>query len=399
MVSTPSATETSQPPQPVNMTVSSIKNILLYYPPNNRSIAIETICKTVIESGHRIFVLTLSEPGALHEVLENLGITAVGFYQPRKPSWKFYLAHARYLVHFCRQNKIDVIWSHFPEANVIAMIAQRFVRARVFVFRHHDESAFYAQYGNRFGMVRNPSEIRIDKIINRFARRIVVLSEHVKHTMITYEKCKPGKIIVCPLIYNFSMYPKPEPERTRQIREQFPCRLLLIMVSRMIESKQHLPVFEIMKQLVDEGLSVKMIVMDEGPLRPRLEQFIQDNKLENHIVMPGYSTELMNYMGAADMLMHPSLTEASSNVVKEMGNLEKAVAVCEGVGDFDDYIKAGINGFVMSRSNLKPTIEQAIREAYAHPERLTGMGKNLKREVIALFSDSAANRARYLQLT
>jgi glycosyltransferase involved in cell wall biosynthesis len=350
------------------------------------------------ESGHQINVLTLSERGPLHETLEAMGISTFAYPQPRKPSWKFYFRHTRHLVRFCRKKKIDTIWSHFPEANVIAMIVQRWVRAKVFVFRHHDESAFYALYGRKFGMARNPGEIRIDKVINRFAKNIVVLSQHVKNTIMVYEHCNEKKIIVCPLIYDFSRYPKPDAATVTNIREQMSCHLLLIMVSRMIESKQHLPVFETMQKLIAEGLSIKMIVMDDGTLRPALEKFIYDHGLTRDIIMPGYSTDLINYMAASDLLMHPSLTEASSNVVKEMGFMEKPVAVCEGVGDFDDYIRPGFNSYTMSRDDLKPSIERAIRKAYEEKNQLPEMGKKLKADVLNLFSDSNTNRQRYLEL-
>lgn len=374
------------------------KRILLYYPPNTRSIAIETICKAVGDAGHTIQLLTLSPRGAIHSELEQYGIKTAACDIPRKPSWRFYWRHIRTLVRHCRREKIDVIWSHFPEANVMALIARRLVRARVFVFRHHDESTFYALYGNKFGMVRHPGEIRIDKLINRFAPHIVVLSAHVRKTLITYEHCKPEKIIVCPLIYDFSRYPQPDPQRVAAIRQALPCKLLLVMVSRMIESKQHRPVIDVLRKLIDEGLSVRLIIMDDGPLRGRLEEQIRELKLEDVVLMPGYSTELINYMAAADLLMHPSLTEASSNVVKEMGHLGKTVAVCEAVGDFDDYVEAGVNGFIMSRDDLQPSIEKAIRDAYARPEQLPVMGGELKKRVYALFSDSPDNRKRYLKL-
>lgn len=374
------------------------KNILLFYPPNSRSIAIETICKAMKAAGHSMIVLTLSARGAIHEELEKAGIETAACDFPRKPSWKFYWLHIRHLLRFCRQRKIDTIWSHFPEANVISLIVQRFVRAKVFVWRHHDETTFYARYGKQFGMVRHPGEIRIDKIINRFARHIVVLSTHVRQTMLTYEACAEKKILVCPLIYDFSLYPRPDAEKLAAIREQLPCELLLIMVSRMIVSKQHQPVFEVLRKLLDEGMSIRMIVMDDGPLRPQLEGLVNQLQLQQHVLMPGYSTDLINYMAAADLLMHPSLTEASSNVVKEMGHLGKPVAICREVGDFDDYVQDGVNGFVMSRDELKPGIEKAIRSAYQQKNQLPAMGRELQQSVYALFADTPANRERYLQL-
>jgi glycosyltransferase involved in cell wall biosynthesis len=374
------------------------KRVLLYYMSNKHSVPMETICRTVVEGGHELQVLTLSERGPFHQSVEKLGIKTFTFVVPRKPSWKFYFKHTRYLIRACKKNNIDTIWSHFPEANVIALIAGRRLKKKVVAFRHHDESAFYREFGKQFGMTRSKKEIFLDKFINRFAKTLVVLSGHVLDTILKYENGNKKKIVVCPLIYDFSMYAVPDKRIVDKIVEQLPCRLRLIMVSRMSEAKQHLPVFEVVHKLVKEGMSIKMIVMDEGPMKPTLENFIEQNNMHEHILMPGFCDDVINYMAAADMLMHPSVTEASNNVVKEMGYLEKAVAVCRGVGDFDDYIMNNNNGYLMERSELKASIERVLRHAYANPEPLKEMGKRLKENVLQRFSDSPENRERYLNL-
>ena len=375
-----------------------MKKVLLYYMSNKHSVAMETICRTVIEAGYELQVLTLCERGPFHQRIETMGIKTAVYNIPRKPSLKFFFKHIFFLRNYIRKNKIDTIWSHFPEANIIAITAGRLSGKKVVSFRHHDESAFYREYGKQFGMTRNKKEIFLDKLINRFAKTLVVLSGHVLHTILKYENGNKKRIVVCPLIYDFSMYGIPDKRIIDKIVGQLPCQLRLIMVSRMSEAKQHLPVFEVIDKLVREGMSIKMIVMDEGPMKPALEKFIEQNNLHEHILMPGYCDDITNYMAAADLLIHPSLTEASNNVVKEMGYLEKAVAVCRGVGDFDDYIRNNINGYLMERGELKASIESVLRHAYANSGQLSEMGKKLKEDVLHLFSDTPENKERFLKL-
>lgn len=375
-----------------------MKRILLYYPPNRRSVPTETVCRAIEAEGHKMLVLTLTERGDIHEALEKIGIETFVSVVPRRPGWLYFLKQARYLVAFCKKHKIDAVWSQLQEANLICILAQKFMKAKVISFRHHAESAFYAEYGEQFKMTRNTNEARADKIINRFARKIVILSSAVWHGMEKYEGCNMKKVVICPFIYDFTMGGKPDETMVRKIRSDLACQLLLIMVSRLIETKQHLPVFEIVNQLIREGKSIKMIVMDDGPLRPQLEAFIKEHSLEKHIILEGYRNNIVDYYAASDMLIHPSLTEASNNVVKEIGYLGKAVAVCEGVGDFSDYIQDGVNGYLMYRSHLRPDIEKTLRHAYDHPEQLSGMGEKLRHDVIRLFGDSNGNRQRFLQL-
>ncbi len=374
------------------------KRILLYYPPNKRSVAIETLCKAVVESGHDLIVLTLTERGDFHKKVEELGIKTYSTVMPRKPSWKYFLKQARFLIRFCREHKIDSIWSHLQEANMIALMAKRFLTVRVISFRHHAESAFYAEYGEQFGMQRNKNEERMDRLINRMAEQIVVPSSGVWYGMERYEKADMSKVKLVPYIYDFSTYVRPDPVAVQQLRDQYDCHLLLIMVSRMVATKQHRPVFEILNKLHKEGLSVKMIVMDDGPLRPELEDFIKENNLQQVISLVGFRTDFINFMAAADLLIHPSLTEASNNVVKELALMEKAVSVCKDVGDFNDYIEEGRNGYFIDRKHLNSSIEQIIRAAYKDKESLKSMGTALQSDVLRLFDYTQENRKRFIDL-
>jgi glycosyltransferase involved in cell wall biosynthesis len=375
------------------------RKILIYYPPNGRSIAIETLCKTLQESGNEVFVLTLTKKGLFHQELEKYEISAFAHYLERRNSLRYFIAHARYLVKFCKQHEIDEVWSHLQEGNIIAVLAQPFLKPRLVTFRHHAESAFYAEYGKKMGLRRSKKEAFLDKVINRLAKLIVVPSSGVWYGMQKYEGCNMKKVRLIPYIYDFSAYQQPDIAKTEQLRKQYDCRLLLIMVSRMIVNKQHMPVFEVVNKLVKEGMSVKMLVMDDGPLREELQNFIVQHSLGNNIFLVGFRQDFVNYMAVSDMLIHPSVTEASNNVVKEMGLLRKAVAVCRNVGDFNDYIEEGRNGYFLDNDDLTGSIERVIRNAYTNPGNTREkMGQALRDDVMTAFSNTPENKLRFLQL-
>src|SRR5689334_750757 len=106
-----------------------MKRILLYYPPNRRSVPTETLCRAINEEGHKLMVLTLTERGDIHEALEKIGIETFTSVVPRKPSWLYFLKQAKFLVAFCKRHKIDAVWSQLQEANLICILAQKFLRA------------------------------------------------------------------------------------------------------------------------------------------------------------------------------------------------------------------------------------------------------------------------------
>ena len=114
--------------------------------------------------------------------------------------------------------------------------------------------------------------------------------------------------------------------------------------------------------------------------------------------MLGFKTNFVDLMAAADVLVHPSLTEASNSAVKEMGMLEKAVIVCEGVGDFNDYIENGVNGFLISTKDTEVHLEKIMREMYSNKHDLKKIGMNLRDTVHAKFDRSEKIFNMYLEL-
>jgi glycosyltransferase involved in cell wall biosynthesis len=201
-----------------------------------------------------------------------------------------------------------------------------------------------------------------------------------------FEKVDRNKVHIIPYIYDFSKYTEPSNESIQNIKDKYPAKLRIIMVARLIPFKRHILIFPVFKKLIEEGFDLKILILDEGPEKENLENYIQSNGLQNHLFMIGFTKKFLAYMKASDILIHPSITEASNSVVKEIGLQEKPVAVCKGVGDFDDYIIDGENGFLLNISKPEIDVEKLIRKVYDQPETLQKMGTNLKSTVQSKFS-------------
>jgi glycosyltransferase involved in cell wall biosynthesis len=231
----------------------------------------------------------------------------------------------------------------------------------------------------------------MDKIINRFAKKIVVPSSGVYKGMEKYENVSMSKVLIIPYIYDFSKYQSPDQTAVEEIKKNYPCRLRLIMVSRMVRLKRHHVVFPVIKDLVSEGYDIKLLVLDQGPEKENLKNYIREHKLDSAIVMLGYRKDFVNYMAACDLLIQPSLSDASNSVAKEMALFEKPVAVSQGVGDYDDYVKHGENGYLIPVTGSAAHIRNLIIDAYNHPDQLIIMGRLLKKEVISRFDSSRSS--------
>lgn len=369
--------------------------VLFYYPSNKQSNSIETLLEELSKKGVEVIVLTTCEKGELHAALEKAGITT--YTNPVKSPFSFlyYFKQVRFLIKFCRKNEMELIMSHLQHANFIAVLSQFFVKCKLLVFRHHFQFSVYSKDKT---VKRNKMESFFDYIINRFAKRIIVPSNGVLNGMLEYENVRAEKLSVLPYIYNFDNYVKPDKKEVEIIRLKYKAKLTVLMCSRLIGLKRHYLVFPIIKKLVEEGYDIKLLVLDDGPEKQNLEMYIRDNRLENSIFLLGFRSDFINYMDSSDLIIHPSLTEASNSAIKEMGYLGKAVAVCSKVGDFDDYIINGQNGFLMPINDTEVEIERIMRFAYNKKNELNLYGENLKATVLKRFNKSEEVLNEYLNL-
>jgi glycosyltransferase involved in cell wall biosynthesis len=372
----------------------SEKKILFYYPSNKQSNSLETLAEELSKNGLNIILLTTCDKGVFHETLEKKGIRTFANSITSKTGFVYYFRQIIFLIKFCKKNKIDIVCSHLQHVNFISVFAQFFSKSRFIIFRHHFK---FDVFSNDKLLVANRMEKLFDKTINSLAKEIVVPSTGVFNGMVNYEAVNPQKLSILPYIYNFDAYRKPDQNAVDVIREKYKSQLLLLMCSRLIQFKRHYLVFPIIKKLIREGYDIKMIVLDEGPEKESLQKYISDNDLKEYIFMLGFKTDFINYMAASDLMIHPSLTEASNSAVKEIGLLKKAVAVCTKVGDFDDYITNGVNGYLLDINNTSASIENVIGEAYNNKKQLKDMGEKLHETVLSKFNKSSEIVNSYLK--
>jgi glycosyltransferase involved in cell wall biosynthesis len=160
------------------------------------------------------------------------------------------------------------------------------------------------------------------------------------------------------------------------------------MVSRMVKHKRHILVLEALNNLIKEGYDIKLLLLDDGPEENNLKEYVSKNKLEKHVFFIGFVQNFIDYMKASDVLVQPSMTDASNSVAKEMGLLSKAIMVSEGVGDYSEYVVPGENGILIPTINTKESIEKELCSIYNAKYDLIQMGKTLRETIFDTFSKS-----------
>jgi len=315
------------------------------------------------ELGHTVYYLSQCYGEEIQLLLAAKGIHVYNTPTPKKNKAWNVLVQVMFLSNFCRKHHIQLVFSHLEPANFISSIAQFIVRAKVVICRHHVDE---------FRMI-NKDHLLSYKLTYKLGRKFIVVSKKSKEYMIQEEGIADAKIDVINLSYDFNLYPKVNEKERDAIREEYACDLLMVTACRMVENKRPDVSIMLLKKLVDNGISAKLLLLGDGDLMDRLSKSIKEQGLQERCFMLGRVEGVLNYLSAADVLVHPSLIDSSSVIIKEAGLVNKPVIVCSGIGDVDDYIENGVNGILVRKDYF---VDDAY-EVLVPVDGFKAMGKRL----------------------
>ena len=88
-------------------------------------------------------------------------------------------------------------------------------------------------------------------------------------------------------------------------------------MGKLVENKCFDRMLRIQKRLLDEGYRVHFLALGEGDQRPKLEQYVRDNGMEEHVTFLGYQTNPYKYVAKCDLFVCASFAEGFSTAATE----------------------------------------------------------------------------------
>jgi len=364
-------------------------NILIYgAASHNRSPDQQGQAELLISLQHKVSLLTLGADDIVHRNFRALGASAFSSAHIKGKSVFFFLKQAIYFAKFCKEHKIDVAFCHMHGNALIAGMAKYFIRTKIVYVRHHTDE---------FKIMGSKKDAWINRFANILSARIVAISDKVKDELIK-DGVNPKKIYRINLCYNFDQWLVSEIKGDAvAIRNRMNSSFVLLCVARMINSKRHLLAFEVVKILNQKGIDCTLLCVGTGVKQKELEQWISENKMNGKIVLEGFKTNIADYLEAADMLIHPSYSEASNQIVKEIGLLKKPAIVCSDVGDFDQYIKHNVNSYIVDKENPVPEMVALLERLIFQKKELAVTGEQLYFTILNTFSIDAV-KEKYVEI-
>lgn len=350
--------------------------ILFYTPINFRCKDIESLASEFYRQGHHVMLLSQAESGSLHDSFRLMGLRADSEIVSARYQFSWFVITTLKLLLYCKKNRVDLLFSHLEPTNLPAVLAQYFIKTRVVIYRHHVDLAKIKNFEHSWSY----------RLTYSLAKEIISVSAAGKSYMMKEERVPKHKISVIELGYNFSLFGKPDYGKIEAIKNAAQHSLILVTAGALESYKRPELSIEILRRAKVKGVDCRLIFLGKGSLEQGLRQKVMQMGMDNQVHFTGFVESVMDYLWAADWLIHPSISESSCVVVKEAAYAELPVMVCRNVGDFDDYMLHEVNGVVLDRGDFVEHAVYHLEKYHLSREKYRQMGKQLKPEIVKRFS-------------
>ncbi len=257
-------------------------------------------------------------------------------------------------------------------------------RSRLWLAFHHGYTSedLKMRLYNQLDRWSLPLADRVVTVCNAFARQLEkrgVARERicVRHNAVTFpEPCDPEKAESL--------------KRTLVSEEGVP---VLLTAGRLSREKGHRDLIEAVRELrrLEPGLAFCLVVLGEGKERPRIEALCRRYGLEREVKLVGHQDDVAPYYAMADVVVIPSHSEGSPNVLLE-AMASGVPVVATRVGGIPEIVAEGETGLLVPPHNPRALAEALVRLLHCREER-ERLAEAARRVVASEYTPEAYERS------
>ena len=146
--------------------------------------------------------------------------------------------------------------------------------------------------------------------------RIVAVSEDVKNSFINASDINDNRLVVKYNTFDNEKIIKLSNENIEPFFKQ-KQGVSICTVGKLQQVKGHKRLLVAVKRLVDNGINIQLTIVGDGPLRQELQEYINDNNLQDNVYLAGFDTNPYKYVAKSDLFVCSSYSEGFSSVVAE----------------------------------------------------------------------------------
>lgn len=257
-------------------------------------------------------IVTFERHGQLHSDMRDLGVEAVSL--GRTPGLDTSVIFR--LTRLLRERRPAIVHTHVIYPALAHAIASRIAGHRsIWVTTRHQQPGF-------IDLADVPQWKRsafkaLDGWLHRQMDMVIVISERSAHEVAEFG-VRADRMREIPLGFDLRRF-RPDPAAVAAVRDEI-CgtdETLTVSVARLSWEKNLSFLLRCWTHVVAETPSARLVIVGAGPLETELRSQAIELAIADHVTFAGYRTDAIQLIGAADVVVQPSLTENMSMVAVE----------------------------------------------------------------------------------
>ncbi len=288
----------------------------------------------------------------------------------------YFLPSLMKLAFFLRRENIDLINAHGYPDHLLCAVARKITGVRALVRTKHNHVPLKGGSFSRY-------------LYGTLTSRVIAISEHIREVMIQ-SGLNPSQVITIRTAINLRQF-TPQGKNPHLLKEfHLPQQGAVIgIVARLTERKGFKHLFEAVKLLVDEGRTLKCLVVGGGASKEKiaaLKKYAARLGVSEHILLTGRRSDIPDILSLLDVFILPSLAEGLGRSLLEAMAAGKPI-VATTVGGIPEAIEHDKSGLLVPPGDSR-ALSRAIGLLLDNPEKAQELGHASRRRAELLFDET-----------
>ena len=334
-----------------------------------------TVLKYINKEKYDIRLCCLVEKGEIGKEIEKLGfrVDVIGTSERLSNILSFFPIFA-----YLKQNKFDVVQTSLPTPNLYGRVAALFTRVPYIIAEEH---SYYERYNRYLGYLFR----MINKVLVRHTHRIISCSDAVKQRVAKEEKVSEDHFLTIHNAIDTKKFVANCSKKESRIKLGLnPDMPVIGFIASLAPRKGHIYLFQAMRLTLYSYPELKLLIVGEGPLRRKLEVFVQQSHLGNSVEFMGSRRDIPQLLKAMDIFVSPAIKEAFGiNLIEAM--YSEVPCIATNVGGIPEVVRDGVTGILVPQADPQ-ALARAIKELLDKPELAKKYGEAGRRRVLENFT-------------
>jgi glycosyltransferase involved in cell wall biosynthesis len=270
----------------------------------------------------------------------------------------------------------EIIQTHLFRAGILGSLVGRMMQKPVILTRHHITE--HLEVGSKVHQI-------LDKFSAKIANFVIVFSNAAQKWLVEIEGIDPKKIFTINQGFDFKKL-SPTAEEISNARSLLGFSrgtFNLVCIARYSETKGQKYLVEAIHELVSVIPEIRLVFVGPGESQ-WLAEIVEDLGMKNHVRLAGYNSDVPACLAAADLVVHPSLVDAFSQLLVEAQGVGVPLIATD-IAAAREQIIDGVTGIIV-KERSSSELAAAIHRLYLDRGLMAELGSNASKSVQERFS-------------